>query len=217
MSELASLAAVYEATREIGLSDNLDLLLEKVLARAQDLIGFDHCALMLYDAESRTLSVKSVRGYGDRAADVLRLSLPEGRGISSWAAAHRQAVRVSDVSDDPRYVVGRQEAHSNMAVPLVVGNEVAGVINVESDRKAAFTEEHEKLLTVLGAQAALAIVASRARERLRSRINQLDALYRISQLASDGRDLHSTLEAILDVAQDAISCGQCAMLLVDDD
>jgi diguanylate cyclase (GGDEF)-like protein len=217
MSELASLAAVYEATREIGLSDNLDLLLEKVLARAQDLIGFDHCALMLYDAESRTLSVKSVRGYGDRAADVLRLSLPEGRGISSWAAAHRQAVRVSDVSDDPRYVVGLQEAHSNMAVPLVVGHEVAGVINVESDRKAAFTEEHEKLLTVLGAQAALAIVASRARERLRSRINQLDALYRISQLASDGRDIHSTLEAILEVAQDAIPCGQCAMLLVDDD
>lgn len=217
MSELASLAAVYEATREIGLSDNLDLLLEKVLARAQDLIGFDHCALMLYDAESRSLSVKTVRGYGNRASDVLKLALPEGRGISGWAAAHRQAVRVGDVSDDPRYVMGLQEARSNMAVPLVVGNEVAGVINVESDRKDAFTEEHEKLLTVLGAQAALAIVASRARERLRSRISQLDALYRISQLASDGRDLDSTLEAILEVAQDAVSCGQCAILLVDDD
>lgn len=215
MNELASLAAVYEATREIGLSDDLDRLLDKVLARAQDLIGFDHCALMLFDAESRTLSVKRVRGYGDRAADVLRLTLPEGRGISGWAASHRQAVRVGDVSKDRRYVVGLEEARSNMAVPLIVRNEVAGVINVESDRADAFTEEHEKLLTVLGTQAALAIVASRTRERLRSRISQLDALYRISQLASDGRNLDSTLEAILQVAQDTIPRGQCAILLSD--
>lgn len=217
MKDLASLAAVYDATREIGLSDNLDRLLERVLARAQELIGFDHCALMLYDAEGRTLSVRSVLGYDDRAADVLRLSLPEGRGISGWAAANRQAVRVGDVRKDPRYIVGLQEARSNMAVPLIVGNEVAGVLNVESDREDAFTEEHEKLLTVLGAQAALAIVASQARERLRSRINQLDALYRISQLACESRDLGSTLDAILDIAQQTIPRGQCAVLLVDRD
>ena len=217
MKELASLAAVYEATREIGLSDNLNRLLEKVLARAQELIGFDHCALMLYDAESRTLSVRSVRGYAERAADVLRLSLPEGRGISGWAAANRQALRVGDVRKDPRYVVGLDEARSNLAVPLIVRNEVAGVVNVESDREDAFTEEHEKLLTVLGAQAALAIVASQARERLQSRISLLDALYRISQLASQGKDLGPTLDAILEVAQDTIPRGQCAILLVDED
>ena len=217
MNELASLAAVYEATREIGMSEDLDLLLEKVLARAQRLIGFDHCALMLYDVESRTLSVKSVRGYGERAVEVLRLTLPEGRGISGWAVANRQAVRVGDVSVDRRYVAGLQEARSNMAVPLIVGSEVAGVVNVESDRPHAFTEEHERLLTVLGAQAALAIVASRARERLRARISQLDALYRISQLASEGKDLGATLAAILDVAQDAIPRGQCAILLVNEE
>lgn len=216
MNELASLASVYEATREIGLSDDLDRLLERVLARAQELIGFDHCALMLYDPESRTLSVCSVHGYAERAGEILRLSLPEGRGISGWAAANRQAVRVGNVRGDPRYVAGLQEARSNMAVPLIVGNEVAGVVNVESDREDAFTEEHEKLLTVLGAQAALAIVASQTRERLQSRISLLDALYRISQLASEGKDLGSTLEAILQVAQETIPRGQCAILLVDE-
>ena len=217
MTEVASLTAVYEATREIGLSDRLDQLLDKVLARAQDLIGFDHCALMLYDADRRTLSVRRVRGYGDRVAKILRLTLPEGQGISGWAAAHRQAVRVGDVSSDPRYVVGLREARSNMAIPLIVENQVAGVINVESERQDAFTEEHEKLLTVLGAQAALAIVASTARERLRVRIKELDALYRISQLASEGRDLDPTLYAILEVAQDLIPRGQCAILLTDDE
>ncbi len=217
MTKVASLTAVYEATREIGLSDSLDRLLDKVLAQAQELIGFDHCALMLYDADRRTLSVRRVLGYGDRVADILRLTLPEGQGISGWAAARRQAVRVGDVSNDPRYVAGLREARSNMAIPLIVENQVAGVINVESEREDAFTEEHEKLLTVLGAQAALAIVASTARERLRVRIKELDALYRISQLATEGRDLDATLYAILEVAQDLIPRGQCAILLTDDD
>lgn len=135
MTKVASLTAVYEATREIGLSDSLDRLLDKVLAQAQELIGFDHCALMLYDADRRTLSVRRVLGYGDRVADILRLTLPEGRGISGWAAAHRQAVRVGDVSNDPRYVAGLREARSNMAIPLIVENQVAGVINVESERE----------------------------------------------------------------------------------
>ncbi|MEJ2319139.1 MAG: sensor domain-containing diguanylate cyclase, partial [Gemmatimonadales bacterium] len=71
--------------------------------------------------------------------------------------------------------------------------------------------------TVLGAQAALAIVASQARERLQSRICLLDALYRISQLACEGKDLDSTLDAILEVAQNAIPRGQCAILLVDEE
>jgi len=217
MTKVASLTAVYEATRKIGLSDSLDRLLDKVLAQAQELIGFDHCALMLYDADRRTLSVRCVLGYGDRVADILRLTLPEGRGISGWAAAHRQAVRVRDVSNDPRYVAGLREARSNMAIPLIVENQVAGVINVESEREDAFTEEHEKLLTVLGAQAALAIVASTARERLRVRIKELDALYRISRLATEGRDMDATLYAILEVAQDLIPRGQCAILLTDDE
>jgi diguanylate cyclase (GGDEF)-like protein len=217
VTEVASLTAVYEATRDIGLSDDLDRLLDKVLARAQELIGFDHCALMLYDADRRTLSVRRALGYGDRVSEVLRLTLQEGQGISGWAAAHRQAVRVGDVTSDPRYVAGLREARSNMAIPLIVENQVAGVINVESERLDAFTEEHEMLLTVLGAQAALAIVASTARERLRVRIKELDALYRISQLATDGKDLDATLQAILEVAQDLIPRGQCAILLVDDE
>ncbi|MFQ5689749.1 MAG: diguanylate cyclase [Gemmatimonadota bacterium] len=210
------LKALYEATRRIGLSSSLDRLLDGVLDQARDLIGFDHCALMLYDRESRRLNVRRVRGYGDRSEEVLKLSLREGEGISGRAAKHRRSIRVNDVSKDPRYVVGLRECRANLAVPLIVANELAGVINVESEHVDAFSEAHEQLLTVLGSQAALAIIASRAKEKLHQRIGQLNALYRISQIASGYDDLDGTLNAILEVTEELVPEGEVAVLLIEE-
>jgi diguanylate cyclase (GGDEF)-like protein len=216
MKELKALTALYEATRAIGLSDSLDEVLDNILRRAEDLIGFEHCCLMLVDDDTGDLVVKRVRGYGHRVSQVLGLRLANYRGLSGWAAKNRESVRVGDVGADPRYVSGLAEARSNLAVPLVAGNELAGVINAESPRADAFTAEHEKLLTVLGSQAALAIVAAQAREQLEQRILHLDALYQISQLSSRHEDLDGVLDTMLEVSQTLIPLGQIAILLLDE-
>lgn len=216
MSDLTSLKALYDSARHIGLTDSLDELLDNILDQARELIEFDHCALLLYDPESGALRVRKARGYGDRLDWVLSLRLGRGEGLSGWAAENRRAVRVNDVTRDPRYVVGLERCRSNLAVPLIVANEVAGVVNVESERYDAFSEEHEKLLTVLGSQAALAILASRTRERLQHRIEQLNALYRISQLASGQDDLDTTLASILEVTEELVPESHVAVLLLDD-
>lgn len=217
MSRIASLEALYEATRQIGLRGNLDELVDEVLDRARELVRFEHCALMLVDPETGRLEVTRVQGYGDRRPHVLGLTLEPGQGLSGWAAENRRAVRVGDVRGDERYLEGLAEARSNLAVPLVVGNEVAGVLNVESERPDAFTEEHEKLLTVLGAQAALALLASRARNRLESQIERLDVLHRISRLASVRGEVDEKLPEMLRITREIMPEGQAAILLLDDD
>lgn len=211
------LAQLYASTRAIGLRDRLDDLLEEVLDQAQRLIGAEHAALMLYDERLERLTTVSVRGYGDRAGALRESSIPLGDGLSGWAAANRTAVRVGDVRGDPRYLAGLAEARSNLAVPLVVGARLAGVINVESERPDAFDLEHERLLTVLGAQAGLAILACRAQEDLRRRIDQMEALNRISRLASEGGALGATLNSMLEIAQEIVPKAQCAILLLDED
>ncbi|MBT8479442.1 MAG: GAF domain-containing protein, partial [Gemmatimonadetes bacterium] len=159
---LGTLDALYECTRALGLHDSLEELLAEVLDRARELIGFEHAALMLLDEDTGRLTVEQLTGYGDQAPEIGKASLVLGQGLSGWAAANRESVRVGDVSEDPRYLPGLAEARSNLVVPLIVGNRVAGVINVESERLYAFTPEHEKLLTVLGTQAALGILAFQA-------------------------------------------------------
>ena len=217
MSDLAALTAVYECTRAIGLRDHLDEILDEVLAGAQDLIGFEHSALMLYEPVTDTLCVSRLIGYGDRAEHIRRLDLAVGEGLSGWAYRHKQSVRVGDVTRDPRYVEGLRLARSNLAVPLMAGGQVAGIINVESEQYDAFSAEHEKLLTVLGTHAALAIVAHQAQADLRIRIEQLRAINRISRLASEGGNLGVTINAMAEVAQELIPEGQCAILLLDED
>jgi len=215
MDELQQLSALYHATCRIGLSDKLDDLLVVVLEQARELVPFDHCALMLYEPESGRLRVRKVLGYDDRRGEIEGIAIPRGHGLSGWAAEHRQAVRVGDVRLDPRYVDGLPGARSNLVVPMLVANQVAGVFNVESSRPDAFTQTHEKLLTVLGSQAGLAILAARARDRLQQRIDQLNALYRISQLASGQDDLDTTLTAILRVTEELVPEGNVAVLLLD--
>lgn len=215
--EIVALSALYESTRAIGIRPSLDDLLQEVLNQAERLIGFEHAALMLFDEASGTLSVARLRGYGDRREDLLRAVFSSGEGLSGWAVEHRRSVRVGDVRIDPRYRAGLPEARSNMAVPLIVGRQVAGVINVESERKDAFTEEHEKMLTVLGAQAALAIIAFRTQDDLRSRVAQLEALHRVSRLASEAGSLGVTLNQMLEIAQEIVPDAHCAILLLDNE
>jgi len=215
--EIVALSALYESTRAIGIRPSLDDLLQEVLNQAERLIGFEHAALMLFEEASGTLRVARLRGYGDRRDDLMRTVLTSGEGLCGWAVEHRRSVRVGDVRVDPRYRAGLPEARSNMAVPLVVGRQVAGVINVESERKDAFTEEHEKMLTVLGAQAALAIIAFRTQDDLRARVAQLEALHRVSRLASEAGSLGVTLNQMLEIAQEIVPDAHCAILLLDDE
>jgi GAF domain-containing protein len=126
-------------------------------------------------------------------------------------------VRVADVTRDPRYLPGLEGARSNLVIPLIVGQEVLGALDVESARPAAFRAEDEKLLTVLGAQAALAIVASRATERLQLRLRELEALFQISRLVSSGRELDWVLQEMLEIIQGFSPVGKCAILLLEEE
>lgn len=213
----ADLVRLSRCIREVGVRADFDATLETVLEHAQELVGFDHCALMLYEPETGTLRVRVARGYGARLEDVRRLTLGRGEGLSGWAAEHRQVVRVGNVLEDERYVAGLDSARSNLAVPLIAGNEVAGVLNVESEHMDAFSDRDEHILTVFGAQAALAILAHRSASELKGRIRQLDVLYRISQLASEGEEIDAVLDRIVRITEDLIPEGRSAILLLDED
>ncbi len=99
---LGTLDALYESTRALGLHASLDELLTEVLGRGRELIGFEHGAVLLVDEETGRLAVEQFTGYGERAPDLWGASLAVGEGIAGWAAANREAVRVGDVSQDPR-------------------------------------------------------------------------------------------------------------------
>jgi putative methionine-R-sulfoxide reductase with GAF domain len=104
---------------------------EAVLEIAGEVLDFQDCDFLLVDEVHRELFVAARRGQLQEAKN-LRLPLDGEKGITVAAARNRQAVYVRDVRQDPRYVSTGFPAISELAVPVMVGDCVLGVINVES-------------------------------------------------------------------------------------
>lgn len=212
MSELRTLENLYQATRHLGIEQRLDAVLDEIVARVGDLVGGDRCALWLRDEDSEELVVRRASGF---RADLLATRVQTGDGAAGRAAAQRRPVREGGADRSSRRGPAVDGTRSSLAVPLVVGDRLVGVIDVASPNRDAFTEEHEKLLSVLGAHAALAILAALTRTELQAEIERLDALYRISVLSWQQKSFDEVVHEVLNETQKILPEGELAILLLD--
>jgi sigma-B regulation protein RsbU (phosphoserine phosphatase) len=104
----------------------------------------------------------------------LKHEIPLGRGVIGYAAQHKQAVLVPDVSKDPRYIQGNPETHSELAVPLVYKDKVIGVLDLEHTRRGFFTDDHKRTVTTLAAQVAIAIENAQLYEQIARQEKRLE-------------------------------------------
>jgi len=215
MSEEPLLEPLEAAVRALGLIEDLDSLLDETLRCARRLLACEHATLLFVDAQRGDLAVRAAAGYGDRRQQILGHRFVFGQGLVGWIAEHREPVLIGDVRKESRYLQAHAGVLSNIGVPLMVRGELVGVAFAESDSCSAFTQQHLRVLSVLGTYAALAFVAARSGERLGQRLAQLNALYRVSQIASDREDLPQVLSAMLAVTQEVIPEGNVALLLLD--
>jgi class 3 adenylate cyclase len=86
-------------------------------------------------------------------------------GVTSWVAANKMALNVPDVTRDVRYVQWVKETRSEMAVPMLLGNKVIGVLDAQSPKVSAFNEDDLRVLSSVAAQAAIAIERTRLYEK----------------------------------------------------
>jgi sigma-B regulation protein RsbU (phosphoserine phosphatase) len=91
-----------------------------------------------------------------------------------YAAQTNQAVLVPDVAKDPRYINTNPETRSELAVPLVYKEKVIGVLDLEHTRRGFFTEEHQRTITTLAAQVAIAIENARLYEEVARQERRLE-------------------------------------------
>jgi sigma-B regulation protein RsbU (phosphoserine phosphatase) len=127
---------------------------------------------------TQELEMKLAVRYG-KGADAKRMKL--GEGLVGWAAQHKEAVLVSDVSTDPRYVNLVDDARSELVIPMLIKDRCIGVFDLESPELSAFTKEHKELLTLLAAQAAVAIDNARLYDEVRRNEERIEKELRFAQ------------------------------------
>ena len=167
-----------------------DLRLEELLQRAADaiheLLGFPNLAIPLIDPEQPGMLVLSVKGGHYKRLIPGEYRIPITTGLMGEAARTRRPVLVNDVTADPRYLrtPGGEPARAELAVPILLGDRVLGVVNVERDEP--FSEEDAAIVGIIADQLAVAIENA----RLYASAQQVAVLEERQRLA---RELHDAV------------------------
>ena len=145
-----------------------------------------------------------------------RLKLRVGEGITGWVARAGKPARVGDVAQDLRYVPARRGVRSELAVPLEVNGEVRGVLNVDSDRKNAFTLDDQELLQELAVQAAKVIHNTWLYEQLRLKAGLFESLASVSRTINSTLNLDEALRAVTREACLLMHARMCSLMMIDE-
>ncbi len=169
-----------EIAQEIAAAPALGELFDRVVTLIKERFGYYHAQLFRY--EPAVDAVALVAGYG-QAGQALQEEghqLTMGRGVVGTAAATGQPMLATDVRQDPDWVPNPHlpETRGELAVPIKWRDQVLGILDVQSERAGALTEDDQILLEGLCGQIAIAIESTRLQQEMEESLHELERLYR---------------------------------------
>src|ERR1700723_480420 len=207
------IAVLYDAGQAVLSTFDLDEVLQRILEIAHDYFHLRNVAIVLLDQKSQQLYVRSQIGRDEGQDNVL---LPLGQGITGAAALKKQPVYAPDVTQDPRYFCSAKSTRSELAIPLMVRDEVVGVLDCQSDRLNHFDSETIDLLTLFSTQASIALQNARLYSLEEQCTRQLQAINAIAQQTTAVLDLEQLLARVCELIQGAFRVSHVSLFLRED-
>jgi PAS domain S-box-containing protein len=171
---------------EVSSSLDLDRALNRTLSLLNDAIGAEQGTIMLLHAEDNLLHYRAGYGYlTDQTGAASRgFTLKIGQGLAGWVVQNREATLVNDLHVDPRWVrsvSSGQDHRSALAVPMMVGEDVIGVLMVFQRAESFFSAEMLNLVKAIAGQVAVAINNAHLYELIRDQAERLGVMLRKEQ------------------------------------
>jgi signal transduction histidine kinase len=202
----ARFEALYNVSRVLGSSLDLQTVLDQVMDAIIQLTGAERGFLMLRDDDGG-LTVKAARNLDQQTLTSENFKF--SRTVTNQVLDTEQALLTTNAAEDPRFAgqasIVAQSLRSVMAAPLRARGSVIGVIYVDSRALAGlFNEEDLAAIEAFSAQAAIALdnalLFSETDEELTRRVEQLRQLRRIDLLLNETLDADKAIEFTLEWA-----------------
>jgi len=184
-------AILYDASQAVLSTFDLDEVLNHVLAIVKDYFHLQNGSILLLNEVSRELFVRAHFGH---ASVLENFSIPFGKGITGTAAKARRPIYSPDVTIDPRYIARSGSTRSELAIPLMVRDEVVGVLDCQSDVLDFFDNETVDLLTLFATQASIGLQNAKLYSMLQRRAAQLEAINAIAKRTTVELDFRELLD-----------------------
>jgi phosphoserine phosphatase RsbU/P len=214
------LAAVFDVTHAISSILELDTLLEEVVQLIQKRFGFPFVHIFTVHPGRHKIIYRS--GSGARSQEMqardISYDLNDTTGIIPWVARSGRPKVSNNVEFESLYRPSDllpANTRSEMAVPLIFGRDVLGVMDIQSDQVNAFTPEDLTLFESLSSSIAIAIRNATLYRSERWRRQVADSLRDVAGLITSNVALDTLLDRILSELERNLPCEASAIWLID--
>jgi phosphoserine phosphatase RsbU/P len=161
------LALLFDLSRELTSILDRDELLQRIADRVKKIVNYHLFNVMVWNENGSHLECVFAKRYEE--AIHMPLIVPLFKGITGHAAGNRSCLRVDDVRLDQRYIEfpNSDNVRSELVIPLLLQDQLIGVLDLESTNLNAFTPENERTLGILASFIAIALENSRLYEQSR--------------------------------------------------
>ncbi|NJN53387.1 MAG: GAF domain-containing protein [Anaerolineae bacterium] len=191
---------VAEISTAVASTLDASRLLQDVVDLTRDNFDLYHAHIYLLNQEKNRLVLAA--GAGKAGAEMVAaghtIPLDSERSLVTRAARSRQGVIVNDVQAEEGFLPNSllPDTRSEMAVPLMSGNQVIGVLDVQSEQVGHFTTQDINIQSTLASQVATALQNARLFNQTEERAAELATINAINQVASSQLDLATLVNAV---------------------
>jgi signal transduction histidine kinase len=207
------LLALYRISQIGSSAFNIRDAFKRIIEEIQILFQPTSASISLISPNSGLLEIEYALGY---PTDTKDLSLHIGKGITGRVAFNGVATISDDVEQDSRYVKLIDGIRSKMAVPLFSEGQITGVIDVDSDRVANFTDRDLKRLEAVADESITSLQSVWKQRQLITQSDQLKALISVGQKVVSNLELQGLWESITEAALDLTKSRMVTLQLYDE-
>src|SRR5882762_536717 len=211
---MQKIAILYDASQAVLSTFDLDEVLQRILVIAQDYFHLQNVAILLLDKDTDQLCTRSQIG-GEQGFDKVTVSI--GTGLIGTAAQKKRPLYVPDFTKESRYKPWGKKNRSELAIPLMVRDEVVGVLDCQSENPDHFDRETIDLLTLFSMQASMALQNAQLYSLERQRARHLEVINAIARETTAVLDQEELLIKVCSVIQHRFQIGHVSVLLRDVD
>ncbi len=173
-----------------------------------------NCSLWLLISHPPSMQRMAIAGLKS-AEFILKPLALDGIGLIPRALREGKIINAPDVLDEPDYLPGWPSARSELVLPLRNGEEIIGVLDLQSAEPDAFHENDIRILDQFASRASLMLEHARLVSETQQRLLRLSALHTVDIAVASSLDLRVTLNVFLEQVSSQLSVDATDILLLN--